>query len=67
VARAYERALVARFGRRHGRKRRGLSDRLPQRWRGPLAGRALATPWFARRVVVERWFLHRQIPPLASG
>jgi flavin-dependent dehydrogenase len=67
VARAYERALVARCGRRHGRKRRGASDWLPQCWRGPLAGRALATPWFARRVVVERWFLRRQIPPLAPG
>jgi flavin-dependent dehydrogenase len=66
VARAYERALVARFGRRHGRKRRSLSDWLPQRWRDPLAGRALATPWFARRVVVERWFLQRQIPPLGA-
>jgi geranylgeranyl reductase family protein len=66
VARAYERALVARFGRRHGRKRRGASDWLPQSWRGPLAGRALATPSFARRVVVERWFLRRQIPPLGT-
>jgi len=66
VARAYERAIVARFGRRNGRRRRGLGDWLPDRWRGPLAGRALATPWFARRVVVERWFLQRQIPPLRS-
>jgi flavin-dependent dehydrogenase len=67
VARAYERALVARFGRRNGRKRRSLSDWLPQRWRGPVAGRVLAMPWFARRVVIERWFLQRQIPPLAPG
>jgi geranylgeranyl reductase family protein len=64
AGRAYERALVARFGRRHGRKRRGVSDWLPERWRGAVAGRALATPWFARRVVVEHWFLHRRIPPL---
>jgi flavin-dependent dehydrogenase len=64
VARSYEGALRARFGPRYGRKRPGLTDRLPARWRGPVAGALLAAPWFARRVVVERWFLHRQSPAL---
>lgn len=67
AGRAYERVLRARFGRRHGRKRPGASDWLPRRWRGRLAGRALATPWLARRVVVEGWFLHRAEPPLAPA
>jgi len=63
---AYARALTGRFGPRHGRVRRGLTDWLPERWRGPVAGRFLASPAFARRVVVDRWFLHRQVPPLGG-
>jgi flavin-dependent dehydrogenase len=62
--RSYERAVVARFGPRHGRLRRGPSEWLPRRWRGRVAGRLLAAPWFARNVVVDRWFLHRELPPL---
>jgi flavin-dependent dehydrogenase len=66
VGRAYAGAIAARFGRRRGRRRAGLIDWLPQRcWRG-LAGRALASPWFARHVVVDRWFLHRRVAPLAA-
>jgi len=65
--RAYPRALTARFGPRHGRMRKGPSDWLPRRWRGPVAGRLLGSPWFARRVVVDRWFLRRQIPLLLAA
>lgn len=35
-------------------------------WKRALAGRLLATPAFARRVVLDRWFLHREAPPLAA-
>jgi hypothetical protein len=64
MARAYATAVLARFGSRSGRARPGLTGRLPERWRGSLAAHALASEWFARRFVVERWFLHREIPPL---
>jgi len=64
AVREYAEALTARFGRRWGRKRRGATDWLPPRWRGPVAGRALAQPWFARRVLIERWFLRREVPAL---
>jgi flavin-dependent dehydrogenase len=63
---AYTQAMLARFGRRHARRRRGPTDWMPRRWRGRLAGRALATPWFARHVVIDRWFLHREVDPLAA-
>jgi flavin-dependent dehydrogenase len=66
-ARGYERALLGRFGRRYGRIRPGPSDWIPQRWRGRVAGRLLSTAWFARHVVIDRWFLHRRTPPLASS
>ena len=65
MARAYARAVLARFGARPGRPRPGLTGPLPERWRGGLAHHALASPWFARRVVVDRWFLHRHVEPLA--
>lgn len=60
----YARAVSRRFGRRRGRARPGPTDRLPARWRGPVAARLLASPTFARRVVVDRWFLHRDLPAL---
>jgi len=64
AASAFEHAVAARFGPRHRRRRRGASQWLPKRWRGRAAGRALATPWFTRNVVVRRWLLHRDVPHL---
>lgn len=57
----YEAALVERFGPREA----GNSTRwLPQPLQRFLAERLLATPWFSRRVVLDRWFLHRHQPAL---
>lgn len=64
VARHYERSLIDRFGPRFGRIRPGLSDRIPERIRGPLVGRLLASERFARDVMIGRWFLHREKPTL---
>jgi geranylgeranyl reductase family protein len=62
---AYERRLVSRFGPR--RRTRGITDLLPESIAGPLAGRLLGTPWFARRVVLDRWFFHLDQPALKGG
>jgi len=64
MARAYARAVLGRFGGRPGRPRPGPTSLLPERWRGSVASHALAARWFARRVVVERWFLHRHVAAL---
>jgi geranylgeranyl reductase family protein len=61
----YARALAARFGAR--RAGIGLTDLLPAPLARRAAGWLLSQPWFARRVVVERWFLHAHQPPLAQG
>jgi flavin-dependent dehydrogenase len=61
----YEAALVARLGRREPPRHAGNAR--PPRWQAALAGRLLGTAWFARRVVVERWFLHRDLPALAPA
>ena len=58
----YEASLVARLGVR--RPPAGAGGR-PPAWQATLAGRLFALPWFARRVVVERWFLNRRVPALA--
>ncbi len=63
----YASAILARFGRRHGRLRAGLTSALPRAWRGPVAGRVMTIPWVARNLVVDRWFLHRHDPPLEAA
>jgi flavin-dependent dehydrogenase len=63
---AYAESVLERFGPRTGRARPGLTDLLPRAWRGRVAGRVLAQPSFAARVVVDRWFLHRHQPPLEA-
>jgi flavin-dependent dehydrogenase len=64
VARRYEDSLIARFGPRAGRVRRGPADLLPGPWRAPVIRRLLASRAFARRVVVGRWFLRQDLPAL---
>jgi flavin-dependent dehydrogenase len=58
----YERAIVSRFGRPRpavaGREHR------PPNWQIRLGQWLLSRPWFARHVVMDRWFLHTHEPPL---
>jgi flavin-dependent dehydrogenase len=56
----YTASVVARLGARGPH----ASEPVP-RWQAALAGRLFALPWFARRVVVERWFLNQRVPALA--
>jgi menaquinone-9 beta-reductase len=55
----YEASVVARLGARGPR----VNEPVP-RWQAALAGRLFALPWFARRVVVERWFLNQHVAGL---
>jgi len=57
----YRIRLEKRFGKRG--PQRSPVGRVPSRLRQFLAGRFLASRWFVRRVVVERWFLHAGQPP----
>ncbi len=54
---AYQQRLQARLG---PAERRGPPAWLPAAWLQFVAARLLATNWFARRVVLDQWFLHRQ-------
>jgi geranylgeranyl reductase family protein len=64
LARAYQRAVEARLGPRRPALRVGVTDLLPAGLARALAARLFAAPWFASRVVVDRWFVHRAQPAL---
>jgi flavin-dependent dehydrogenase len=60
----YRARLEARFGKKGGRS---ALDFLPHGLARFLAGRLMASRWFARHVILDRWFLHRHEPALASS
>ncbi len=65
----YSQPRLERYGRmvteRFGAPRSGTAtDWLPAAWLRFMAARLLASRTFARRVVIERWFLHTHEPAL---
>lgn len=58
-----ERRLTARFGR--GQSAACGHSWFPDSWRQAIARRLLTTRWFSRHVLIDRWFLHANQPPLA--
>jgi len=58
----YRQRLYARFGepRQEGR------SWIPQGIKQFIARRLLGNTWFSRHVVIDRWFLHSQQPPLQA-
>lgn len=58
----YEQQIVARFGPR--RPSWSITALLPDWMTAALAGRLFASPWFARHVVLDRWFFHTDQAPL---
>jgi len=57
----YRERLRARYGARNAWSPSAL---LPPRFAARLGARLMAVPWFARRVVIDRWFLHAEQPSL---
>lgn len=57
----YRSGLQARFGLRNGNED---SAWLPPGLRNRLAATLMHSRWFARHVLLERWFLHAHEPPL---
>lgn len=58
-----ERRFTARFGR--CKSAPGHRRLFPNAWRQALARRLLATRWFSRHILIDRWFLHSNQPALA--
>jgi flavin-dependent dehydrogenase len=59
----FERQLGARFGKL--RSKPAGSGLIPGAWRQAVARRLLATGWFTRHVLINRWFLHAHQAALA--
>jgi len=59
---------VAELERRLGTPGRapGSASLAPRRLRAALGRRLVMLPWFARRVLIERWFLHAREPALRA-
>ncbi|MDX1383274.1 MAG: geranylgeranyl reductase family protein [Thermoanaerobaculia bacterium] len=55
----YPRWITSRLGRAEDRRRRDVT-----RWQRALARRLFASPWFARRILIDRLFLHRHVAPI---
>lgn len=58
---AYEASLRSRFG---DRGEAPALSMLPSALRLALARALMQTQWFARKVILDRWFLHSQLPAL---
>ena len=60
---------AGRLAQRFGRKVPGdeTAAWLPQELKRSLAAKLLATSWFARSVVIDRWFLHAAQPAMLPG
>ena len=58
----YQVQVEQRFG---SSRAQGGADWFPSSWLHVAAARLLAQPWFTRRVVIDRWFLHAKQAPLA--
>jgi geranylgeranyl reductase family protein len=59
----YETAIEQRFGRPATSASAGQA---PGRLRAAAGRWLLSRPWFARRVLLDRWFLHAHVPALDS-
>ena len=60
---SYRGMVASRFGESQDWSTR-IGRRLPPRWMHSLARMLLATRWFSRHVVLDRWFLHAHEPAL---
>jgi hypothetical protein len=60
----YAARLRSRFGGAR-RDRASAPGSIRERLASAAAVRLLEMPWFVRRVVIDRWFLHAQHAPLA--
>lgn len=61
---AYVRAIEQRFGNRHPA---AAESRVPQRLRQALARQLMKNRWFARNLLLRRWFLHAQERPITAS
>ncbi len=57
----YERRMRERFG---ARMAKSVTDYMPEGLKRVLGAGLMSNPWFARKVVIDNWFLHASTPVL---
>jgi menaquinone-9 beta-reductase len=62
----YRTALENRFGKNEEDWTTRIGRRLPAQLMNNFAKALLASGWFSRHIVLDRWFLHRHEPALSS-
>lgn len=60
----YTDAITKRFGER--KQENQFFPKLSNKIKQVIGQRLLKSPWFARNVVIDRWFLHSDLPPLTG-
>ena len=60
---SYETKMVQRFG---ARQAKSFTDYLPEGLKRMIGGRLMGSPWFARNVIIDEWFLHSKQPVLVA-
>jgi geranylgeranyl reductase family protein len=66
VLESYRGMLISRFGESQADWSTRIGRHVPSRWMHSLARMLLATRWFSRHIVLDRWFLHAHEPALNS-
>ena len=59
----YEDAISRRFGKQ--KQENHYLPGLPDKFKQFLARKLLKSQWFVRNIVINRWFLHSNLPPLS--
>ena len=59
---SYQDKMEQHFGKRQPIA--GIMERMPDKVRIQLASQLLTTKWFAKHVVMDRWFLHQNQAPV---
>lgn len=65
TARLYRLSVEKRLGKRKVPLATGILDVIPAPILRRLAGKLFSMPWFAKNVVVDRWFVHAHVPTLS--
>src|SRR5882672_3397761 len=64
LSETYRSLLAQRFGKVQEEWAFDMGRHLPTRLVSSLARILLASPWFSRRIILDRWFLHSDEPAL---
>jgi flavin-dependent dehydrogenase len=63
---SYRKMIDSRFGRGNGDLASSVTRLVPTGLKSILAKKLLASRWFSQHIILDRWFLHENLPALQS-